>query len=209
MVDPEQNEYRARITELGETHATLFPFAALQRSESPIAIEVFQALPAKERFELVLQKCTEIGNTRIVPFTCSRSSTQQERDAGQKKSHRWPDVLLRAARQCRRALIPELYPVLEWSQALQMAAGAELALLCFEGEGCWPLGEALQGFRGRRIALVVGPEGGFSQEEVEQARGRGILPISLGPRILRTETAAIVASGAIQYALGDLGRVGG
>jgi len=206
LTDPQLLEYRARVIAIDPSSVTLLPFAQVAATESPLRITLLQALPEKERFELVLQKATEIGVVRIVPYLSERSTTLDERDAGQKKSHRWPNVLLRAARQCRRAEIPELAPVLDWQEALEECAAAELSLVCYEGEGTWPLAEALKGFCGQRISLMVGPEGGFSAAEIEQARGFGVLPVGLGPRILRTESAAILAAGIIQYSLGDLGN---
>ncbi len=205
LVDGGQTCYRARIVELGPSGGVVVPFARLpQAAESPLAIEIYQALPEKERFELVLQKLTELGVSRIVPLTSQRSATLEERDAGQKKSHRWPDVVLRAAKQCRRAMVPELYPVLSWDEATYLAQHAELKLMLYEGEEHWTLREALGGLQPLRIALLVGPEGGFTAEEVADARRLGFLPVSLGPRILRTETAAIVGAAALQYAAGDL-----
>lgn len=205
VTDPLLREFRARVTAKDSTSVTLQPFASVAATESLVRIELLQALPEKERLELVLQKATELGVARIVPYLSTHSTTLEEREAGQKKSHRWPDVLLRAARQSRRAEIPELSPIVRWEEALDQCVDAELSLLCYEGEGSWPLADALKGFRGQRVALMVGPEGGFSPDEIEQARGRGVLPVGLGPRILRTETAAITAVGVIQYALGDLG----
>jgi 16S rRNA (uracil1498-N3)-methyltransferase len=154
---------------------------------------------------MVLQKLTEIGVTRIVPYTSSRSTTPEERDAGQKKSHRWPEVILRAARQCRRAMLPELSPVLDWDGAAYEASHADLKLMLFEGEAQLTLREALKGVNANRIALLVGPEGGFTDDEVEDARKLGVLPVSLGQRILRTESAAIIGAALLQYELGDLG----
>jgi 16S rRNA (uracil1498-N3)-methyltransferase len=206
VADPEGSFYRARLTEMAPSGAVVVPFSILRRPvESTLAIEVYQALPEKERFELVLQKATEIGATRIVPFVSRRSSTLEERDAGQKKSHRWPEVVLRAAKQCRRGIIPELGPVLTWDQATCAAASADLKLMLFEGEAPWAFREALRGETPARVALLVGPEGGFAPEEAEEAQGLGFLPVSIGPRILRTETAAIVGTALVQYALGDLG----
>ena len=206
VTDPQLTEYRARIVAINSDSVTLLPFSQVAATESLLRIDLLQALPEKERFELVLQKATEIGVARIIPYLSTHSSTVDERDAGQKKSHRWPDVLLRAARQCRRAEIPELSPVVSWGEALEQCATAELSLICYEGEGTWPLAEAVKGFNCQRVALMVGPEGGYTGEEIEQARSRGILPISLGPRVLRTESAAILAAGIIQFAIGDLGR---
>jgi len=206
VVDPQQTFYRARLTVLSEEEGRAVPFDRLLRPlESGLAIDVYQALPEKERFELILQKLTEVGATRVVPYVSRRSSTLEERDAVQKKSHRWPDVVLRAAKQCRRALIPELFPVLSWDEATYLAGHADLKLMLFEGNAPWTLKEALRDERPARIALLVGPEGGFAQEEVDEARQMGFLPVSLGPRILRTETAAIVGAALLQYALGDLG----
>jgi 16S rRNA (uracil1498-N3)-methyltransferase len=206
VVDPEQTCYRARLVSLEADRGRAIPFEKSPRPlESRVAIEVYQALPEKERFELILQKLTEIGVTRVVPYVSRRSVTLDERDAGQRKSHRWPEVILRAARQCRRAMLPELYPVVSWDEATCLANHAELKLMLFEGDAPWNLRDALNGVRPDRVALLVGPEGGFAPEEVEDARQMGFLPVSVGPRILRTETAAIVGAALLQYALGDLG----
>lgn len=206
VVDPEGTFYRARVTELGGEGGVVVPFQAFSRpAESRVAIEVYQALPEKERFELILQKLTELGVSRIVPYVSRRSTTLEEREALHGKSHRWPDVVLRAAKQCRRAVVPELFPVLSWEEATYRSSSADLKLILFEGEAPWSLREGVGGGRPDRVALLVGPEGGFDPAEVEDARGMGFLPVSLGPRILRTETAAIAAAAVVQYALGDFG----
>jgi len=203
-VDPELVCYRLRLTSRGE-HPHGVPFARLARHvESHLAIEVYQALPAKERFELVLQKLTELGVQRLVPVETARSTTLAARTAGQAKSHRWPEVIVRAARQCRRAMLPELFPVVPFAEALALAADAELRLICYEGDDVWPLGEALGTCRPQRVALLVGPEGGFVAAEVAAARAAGFVPVALGPRLLRTETAAIVGVTLLQGLLGDL-----
>jgi len=205
LVDAETLCWRARLTALAAAGGTAVPFQRLLRPlESPIALAIYQALPEKERFELILEKLTELGAARIVPMTTARSATVAERDAGQKKSHRWPEVVRRAAIQCRRAQLPELGPCLTLCEALQEAAADDVRLFLFEGEPVWTLHEALRDERPQRLALFIGPEGGFAPEEMAQARAAGVLPISLGPRILRTETAAIAACAALQFALGDL-----
>jgi len=205
VTDPQQCEYRARITAVSKSSIKLIPFAQVAATESFVRIELFQALPEKERFELVLQKATELGVSRITPYLSAKSTTLAKRDAGQKKSHRWPDVLLRAARQCRRAQIPELSPVMGWHDALEQCAAADLALICYEGSGTRSFVEEIKGFRDLQIAVMVGPEGGFRSDEIEQACSLGVVPVRLGPRILRTETAAIAAVCGIQFAIGDLG----
>ena len=206
VIDSEGTNYRARIVSVDESSACCVPFETfVESAESPVSIDVYQALPDKERLELVMQKLTELGVDRIVPVESRHSRTLTERDAGQKKSHRWPDVISKAARQCRRAMLPELLTVQSYAEALALAGEAELKLMLFEGETCWTFRESFGSLRPRSVALLIGPEGGFSPEEVEQARNSGFLPVRLGSRIFRTETAAIVAAALVQSYLGDLG----
>ncbi|MBR5998120.1 MAG: RNA methyltransferase, partial [Deltaproteobacteria bacterium] len=132
--------------------------------------------------------------------------TLEERDARQRKSHRWPDVVLRAARQCRRALVPELVPVLSWSDALaQMNLNPAFDIVLCEKEDAVRLSAVLEAPASPRVRLWVGPEGGFSPEEVAAFRASGAHCVSLGGRILRTETAAITVAAVIQHRWGDFG----
>lgn len=169
------------------------PFAVVADPEPSTRLVLFQALPEKERFELVLQKAVELGVDAIVPFVCRHSTSLAERDAGQRKSHRWPDVILRAARQCRRRILPELYPVLEWEQVLSLAAELSRTYFCHPTPGARPLVQALGENIGASLGLVVGPEGGFAGDEAAAATASGLRPVFLGPRMLRTETAAIAS----------------
>jgi 16S rRNA (uracil1498-N3)-methyltransferase len=204
-VDPLQACYRIRLTVWDDEAIRCVPFEKCRQGmESPATIEVYQSLPDKERFELILQKLTELGVDRIVPIETSRSQTQAERDTVQKKSHRWPDVVLKAALQCRRASLPELMATMSFAEALDLVSQAELKLMLFEGDAPWCLAEELARARCQSVALMIGPEGGFSEDEVSDAQQHGVLPVSLGPRILRTETAAIVATALTQNILGDL-----
>lgn len=204
VLAPDGKAYRARL-QGGADLQQVIPFEALVANpESPLWLEVCQALPAKERFELVLEKLTELGVQRIVPFVSVRSVTLAERDAGQKKSHRWPEVIRRAARQCRRAMLPALTPVMSWDELLLQSRDAELKLILYEGACGGRSLTADLAPSGGRIVLLVGPEGGFSAQEVEQAAAEGFVAVSLGSRILRTETAAIVGAVLIQQAFGDV-----
>lgn len=205
VVDADEMMWRARLVELNEYGGILLPFSRSSRSlESPLQLTVYQALPEKERFELVLEKLTELGVTRIVPCVSLRSSTIAERDAKQPKSHRWPEVIRRAAVQCRRGMIPELSPCLNLDTVCTDADDADLRLMLYEGEEVSSLKTVLAAGGFKKVALLVGPEGGFTGEEVAFVRARRFQPVSFGPRILRTETAAIAAVAALQYALGDL-----
>ncbi|MDT8441319.1 MAG: RsmE family RNA methyltransferase [Desulfuromonadales bacterium] len=206
LVAPHGDHYRARLTSLDSDRPRCVPFVRLASpTESPLRIEVFHALPDRERFELILEKLTELGVARIVPMETARSTTLVERDARQRKSHRWPELLRRAARQCRRAMLPELFAPLDLSAALALAARTELKLLLDADQAPWTLREGIAQLQPESVALLIGPEGGFTAEEVASAQHAGILPVRLGPRILRTETAAIAAVSLVQGLVGDLG----
>ena len=206
VVDPEATAYRARITCLEPEQATCVPLHRLAKTvESQLRIEVYQSLPDNELFELVVQTLTELGVTRIVPLESQHSTTLDECDTQQKMLHRWPGVSSKASRQCRRATLPELMPPHTFAEALVCAGSAELKLMVYEGDMAWSFTEGIGSFKPQSIALLIGPEEGFSQDQVEQAQTVGFLPVSLGPRILRTETAAIVATALAQGYLGDLG----
>lgn len=207
VVDRQDVCWRARLDTSPIHGQRLVAYEHLSQSvESPVRISVYQALPEKERFELILQKLTELGAWRLVPLETERSTTREQRDAGQKKSHRWPVVLRRAARQCRRAVIPELTEVADWESALADAAACELKIMLSDRSAAWMMHELLNGQKPTSLALFIGPEGGFTETEIVRAHDLGVVPARLGPRVLRTETAAIAALTAAQLAVGDLGR---
>ncbi len=201
-------EFRGRILSINPREAWVFVFKSLvPPTESPAKIILLQALPDKERMELIIQKATELGVYSIVPFKSRRSISLEERERKQPKAHRWQSVAIKAAKQSRRGRIPLLEPYCDFSEALEYAEGSDLKVILWERGNKNPLRDVLssKGNYGE-VTLIVGPEGGFDPEEVQRAQGKGFIPITLGRRILRTETAAIVLVGIVQYELGDLGR---
>jgi 16S rRNA (uracil1498-N3)-methyltransferase len=204
VVDPDRQWYRARLLTERDGAWMVLPFQRLRSpAESSARLVVCQALPDRERFELVLEKLTELGVSRIAPFTCSRSTTLAQRDARQRKSHRWPDLLLAAARQCRRGMIPELAPVRGFDELFAEEDADLQKVMLYEGAASLSLRQVLRERPGQ-LLMMVGPEGGFAPEEVERAAAHGYRIASLGGRVLRTETAAIIAAALAQYELGDL-----
>lgn len=201
VVDGQNARFRARLLE----NNRVFPFQSMaDRTRPVVPLTLYQALPEKERFELVLQKCVELGVRRIVPYVSARSTTLQQRDSRQRKSHRWPDIVLKAARQCRRADIPQLGPVMTFDQVLAETALWDVAVMLYEGETAASLRNVILQPDIANAALLIGPEGGFTRQEVNQARHLSVLPVSLGPLILRTETAAIAGTAVMQWILGAL-----
>jgi 16S rRNA (uracil1498-N3)-methyltransferase len=154
--------------------------------------------------ELIIQKATELGVSAIIPFKSERSISLEEREAKQRKAHRWQEIAVKAVQQSRRGKVPRVGPYCSFHEALKIGEGEALKILLWEKEG-EHLKDALRRFTPQKIYVMVGPEGGFAEEEVSLAKERGFVPVKLGQRILRTETAAITLVGIVQYQLGDLG----
>jgi 16S rRNA (uracil1498-N3)-methyltransferase len=170
--------------------------AVEQSAEPETRLTLFQAVIKPARFELVLQKGTELGIVRFVPFLAERSVSSGERLA------RWQSIVVEAAEQSGRRLVPAIAPVLPFEEALAEAATAGVPYMPWEGAGHPNLSAVHK--PGRQLALIVGPEGGFTESEVEQARARGAVTVTLGRRILRSETAAIVAAALLLHLNGEL-----
>ena len=207
LSDASGRSFRGRVVELAGDRVRLFIFEALGGpAESGLELTLLQALPDKERMELIIQKATELGADVIVPFHSRRSIRLAEREQKQKKAHRWPAIALAAARQCRRERVPTVAPVTDLAGAIGWAQGCEAKVALWEKEKARSLRETLQGTKPPgSAALLVGPEGGLEESEVERLEQAGFTIASLGRRILRTETAAIAGLTIIQYAWGDLG----
>ncbi|MDE3074606.1 MAG: 16S rRNA (uracil(1498)-N(3))-methyltransferase [Chloroflexota bacterium] len=192
VFDGSGQEWRARlkgtVAELAEPieHAV----------EPAVQLTLFQALIRPARMELVLQKGTELGVSCFVPFLAERSVA-----AGDRRM-RWQAIVTEAAEQSGRRLMPSIEPVLAFDQAVAQATGEGVAFLLWEGASEPRL--SAPGKESSRLALIVGPEGGFTEEEVRQARARGAISVSLGRRILRAETAALAATAILMHLQGEM-----
>ena len=179
-------------------------------SEPAARITLYQSMLKKDNFEWILQKGTEVGVARFVPVISQRSIVRQQA-LKQNKHARWERILSEAAEQSRRGLVPELAEPLSLEEALAAGQESDLALIPWEEETGRSLLDVLRESRAgqtavpRHIALFIGPEGGYAEQEIALARAAGVLPVTLGPRILRAETAAIVAAALL---LGELGEMG-
>jgi len=170
--------------------------------ESPLALTLFQGIPKGRKMDLVVEKATELGVRAIVPFASAFAAGAAA--IATAKHERWTRIALAAAKQSGRIAVPTVRQAVTFPEVLAAASADELRLLFFEGAGGVPLA-ALPAAAPAGVAVVVGPEGGFSREEVSAARDAGFTVLGLGPRILRTETAALVAVTLVQARWGDLG----
>ncbi len=205
VLDGSGREWPAALTELGKTKAAAQlrePFAP--NTEPNVQVTVAQALPkVGEKMEQVLQRCTEIGTSGFQIFSSERSLTHLTGERQEKRQVRWSAIVKTAAEQAHRAVLPSLSVTGEFRDVLASASGYDMALLAYEGEADTLLKPTLtaQAPPPTRILVIIGPEGGFSDTEIKAARKAGVQTVSLGPRTLRTETAALVMVSQILYAL--------
>jgi 16S rRNA (uracil1498-N3)-methyltransferase len=164
-----------------------------------------QALAKGEKMDLVVQKATELGATRIVPLAAERAIVRLERARGEARAQRWRRIAQEAARQCGRADVPRVDEALGWDGVLSLlhAEPDRRALLLDPGEGNVRLGDAARGLS--RVLIAVGPEGGFSPEERRRAVENGFVSVSMGPLVLRAETAGLAALAVVLHVNGELG----
>ena len=178
--------------------------AASSVSEPPVRVSVYLALPKADKLEHVIQKATELGAYEIVAFASSRCVARLDGGSERKKLDRWQKIAASAAEQSGRGRIPAVRFIPDFPQALREAAACDLALFPYEQERALSLRAALRSRPFSTAAIVTGPEGGFSEEEAALARQSNLKICSLGPRILRCETAPLCALSAVLYEAGAL-----
>lgn len=194
-----------------QVQANIIEWLASQ-SEPRVQVTIAQSLPKGDKMEVVIQKCTEIGAATFLPFLSSRTVVQYDNKKEAKRSERWRKIAKEAAEQAHRDVIPQVLPPVTWKQLLSTFSGYDLVCFCYEKEEGKQLRDIVAPFvkgmdenRQYRVAIVVGPEGGFTEQEVEEAEGANAIAIGLGARILRTETAAMAALTCIMYESGEMG----
>jgi 16S rRNA (uracil1498-N3)-methyltransferase len=185
--------------------------AQICQGEPRTRLTLYLGLTQREKFEWMLQKCTEVGAAGFVPVVSSRSLVQSP-DEARTKADRWQRIIQEAAEQSGRGRIPSLAAPLRWDEALrQVKDQAQPGVIAWEGEKSIRIPEALAACclpppnpkKSAALAVFIGPEGGYSEEEVVQARAAGLAAVTLGKRILRMETAAVVATALILHELDD------
>lgn len=197
--------------ELGEVRRERIAGQILQKSlassEPRTKITLYQSLLRGQAFESALQKCTEVGVVAFVPVVAARCIISSLEDIGEKKVERWRRIILEAAEQSRRGRLPILRPALLLRQAWREASRGGLTIVPWEEETSISLRSVLRGTQPApfSVNLFIGPEGGFTSQEIDQGQRYGAIPVTLGPRILRAKTAGLVAAAAILYELGDMG----
>ena len=211
LADGAGRDYEVELTAVSPRAAAAAVVAERPSPPEPsLELVLYQSLIRPQRFELVLEKGTELGVSRFVPLLSGRARVKTPGPAGEggsQRMQRWRRIVTEAAEQSGRGRVPAIDPPSLFEDAVSASGGPGLRLLPWEGERSRSLRSYLRSLGDRPLAasLFIGPEGGFAEDEVRLAREAGCVPISLGPRILRSETAGIVAAALVMHELGEMG----
>ena len=185
-----EDEIRARILDVD-----------FEGTELNSKLYLFQGLPKGDKMELIIQKAVELGVYEIIPVRTKRVIVKLDEKKESKKIARWQQIAEGGAKQSGRGIIPEVKPVMGFSEALSYANNLDGVLIPYEkAEGINKTREIIHGLKGKKsVGIFIGPEGGFDEQEVEQAMACGALPVTLGRRILRTETAGLTMLSVLMF----------
>lgn len=197
--------YLCRVKEYTDSGEAVLMIVKRQENDTelPSKIYLFQGLPKQDKMELIVQKAVELGVYQIIPAVMKRCVVKLDEKRAQKKAERWQEIAKSAAKQSGRGLVPQVKDVMSWKEALKMAERLDVLLIPYElAEGMTKTKEVLASIRpGQSIGIFIGPEGGFEKAEVSEALEAGAEMITLGKRILRTETAGITTLSVLMFQL--------
>lgn len=197
-------DYHCRLESIDDASVTASIMWRLDgNAELPISITLFQGLPKGDKLEFIIQKCVELGAARIVPVSTRRTIVKLDAKKEQAKKKRWMGISESAAKQSGRGIVPEVTRVMDFSEALKEAKSMDVCLIPYElAKGIEHTREVCTSIKpGQSVGIFIGPEGGFEEEEVSQAIEAGAIPLTLGKRILRTETAGMALISVLAYLL--------
>ena len=202
--DGGKKEYRCTIEDFSSDEVLLHIIYAQEPDyELPSRIYLFQGLPKADKMDLIIQKAVELGAYEIIPVETKRCVVKLDGKKAAKKVERWQQIAESAAKQSKRMLIPNVHQVLSFKEALKYAESMDIRLIPYElAKGMQETKEILAAIeQGQSIGIFIGPEGGFEEKEVEAAISEGAKPITLGKRILRTETAGLAILSVLMFQL--------
>lgn len=176
-----------------------------EEKEPPVRLVLAQGLAKGDKMEYIVQKAVELGVGEIVPLALDRCVVRYEGKKQHDRVERWQSIASEAAKQCRRSAIPKVNDIMRLPDALAALEPDAAAIMLYEAENKQGMKNLLRACRAKTYMLLIGPEGGFSDAEVALCRAAGVHPVGIGPRILRTETAATAALAMVMYEHGDLG----
>ena len=197
ICDGEKTDYICTVSSISKKEAICEIVSAEEnKNESSVSVTLFQGVPKGAKMDLIIQKCVELGAVKIVPFISKRTVA-----AAKGKFDRFQKISLEAAKQSGRGIVPEVCEIVSFEDAADELCRCDLPIIAYEESHGFTLKDALRGSSPKSIGIMIGPEGGFEKEEVQAAESAGAKVVSLGNRILRTETAGLSVISNIMYEL--------
>lgn len=206
LVAPDGSAGIAKITSIGIDEVILqLVETIIEDKEAPVHIYLAQGLPKSDKMDYIVQKAVELGVRGIYPMAAEHCVVQYDQAKQRARRERWQKIAVEAAKQCGRAVVPVVEPVASLASILAGVDPETIVMMLYEGQAAQGLKQALAEKRGKSYLLLIGPEGGFSTKEVALCENHGVSVVTMGPRILRTETAALAGVAIVMYEYGDLG----
>lgn len=207
ICDGEGDDYHCKIADITSDNIEAEILEqGISEAEMPVKVYLFQGLPKKDKMEMIIQKTVELGVYEIVPVMTKRVIVKLDDDKKEaKKVERWQAISESAAKQSGRGIIPKINGVMSFKKAIEWAKEMDCSIIPYENadssaEGIAAARDIITSFKGKeKVAVFIGPEGGFEPEEVEYAISQGVVPITLGKRILRTETAGLAVMSVVGF----------
>ncbi len=208
LFDGTGTEYKAKIDSLSSNKIEVTILEKIEpRTESPIQLIIAQALLKDNKIDHLVRQLTELGMTQFIPYIAERSIARPDTGRLAKRMERWEKIAKESVKQCRRSIIPEIGPAMSFEELLSFGKTCNTRILFWENSKTpIHISSNKPDTTENRIILILGPEGGFSDREIEKVRQSDFSIASLGPRILKTETAPIAACTIIQFLFGDMGN---
>ena len=204
IISCEENNYLCQIIDMEKEKITCKILSVLDKKTEPnVYIHIIQGLPKSDKMEWIIEKCTEVGVSEFTPIETKRSIVKLDEKGKDKKLIRWQKIAEVAAKQSGRDIVPKVNNIINIEKVYQFIKNYDIILTAYEKETDYSLKQAMQieKYANLKVAVLVGPEGGWDENEIEYLKSLGINTITLGKRILRTETAPIVIASNIIYEL--------
>lgn len=206
VVAPDGQAATARIKELATDQvALLLQEAIIEQKEAPVNVYLAQGLPKSDKMDYIVQKAVELGIKAVYPIQMEHSVVQYDPTKKNARRERWQKLSVEAAKQCGRTLVPTVEPIKSLAELFADLPEPIVVIMLYEGQAGQGLKQVLAENSAASYLLLVGPEGGFSTKEVTLCQEQGAYIATIGPRILRTETASLAGVAMIMYEYGDLG----
>lgn len=210
VVDCNRKIAEVRITGFGEQSVKLELLRFIEAdTEAPVEVILAQCLPKSDKMDFIVQKAVELGISSIYPVISENCIVKYDAAKKVLRQQKWQKIACEAAKQCGRTIVPSVEPIAGLQEVLSGLDPTVESFLCYEGQAEKSIKELLENSTAKRFFILIGPEGGFSPIEVTMCRGCGLKTVTMGSRILRTETAALAAVSLVMYQKGDLGGKGG